>query len=289
MHEILSQESPIWIHLHVPSHQRRRSCTHTILSAWASNTIFLSFHIFVLICSLLVLLIRSCTLIFLHPGIYGGIVEPVFTYEFAVNASIDKPVNKYFPVRLPSNKCSHECSFASKFLDKSSSVHISAGTCFGICLPIGIWRYTGLKIHIHTWLCMRMQVQRMSPHTFLFYPHLFSLDSAAISFHTKSKQWGRRRPSKQIMALIQVNSGEAFLPDTVLPALVICIWLYMFPFEAWGTLLVPPCYPRAKETIREYNEHKQWWRLNLTFCPPGTHRTHRCRNIIEFLWIHLIS
>lgn len=100
---------------------------------------------------------------------------------------------------------------------------------------------------------------------FFFYLHLFSLDSAAISIHTKSKQWGRRMSSKQIMALIQMNSGGVFFSDTVLPALVICICLYMFPFEAWGTLLVPPRCPRAKKTIREYNEHKQWWRLNLTF------------------------
>lgn len=182
---------------------------------------------------------------------------------------MNKPVNKYFSARVSLNKCSHEYSFASKFLDKFSSVHVSASTCFGICLPIHIWRYTCLKIHIHMRLCMRIQVQRISPFTLLFYLYLFSLDSAAISIHKKRKQWGRRMPSKQIMALIRMNSGGVFFPDTFLPALVICIWLYMFPFEAWGTLLAPPHCPRAKKTIREYNEHKQCWRLNLTFFLQG--------------------
>ena len=75
---------------------------------------------------------------FPHPGIHGEIVAPVFKYEFAANVFVDKPVNKYFPARVSLNKCSHEYSFTNKFLDKSSSVHISACTCFGICLPIHI-------------------------------------------------------------------------------------------------------------------------------------------------------
>lgn len=244
-------------------------CVSARLHLHDHQTLFSSHFIFAFLFTCCLLSSSTHAHAFPDAGIHGGAVAPVFTYEFAANAFVDKPVNKYFPARVSLNKCSHEYSFASKFLDKSSSVHISASTCFGICLPIGIWRYTCLKIHIHMWLCMRMQVQRISPRAFLFYLHLFSLDSAAISIQKKSKQWGRRVPSKQITALIQMNSGGVFFSDTVLPALVICIWLYMFPFEARGTLLVPPRCPRAKKTIREYNEHKQWWRLNLTFFLQG--------------------
>lgn len=105
--------------------------------AWAPNTIFLSLHICVFMCLLLALL--TCTWTHLpSPGTRGGMVAPVFTWEFPAKVFVDKPVNKYFPASVSLNKSSHECSFASKFLDKSSSVHISASTCFGICLPIHI-------------------------------------------------------------------------------------------------------------------------------------------------------
>lgn len=127
---------------------------------------------------------------FPHPGIHGGIVAPVFTYEFAANAFVDKPVNNYFPARVSLNKCSHEYSFASKFLDKSSSVDISATTCFGICLPIHIWRYTCLKIHIHMWLCMRMQVQRISPRAFLFLPTPFQPGFCCNKYSHKKQAMG---------------------------------------------------------------------------------------------------
>lgn len=177
--------------------------------ARVSNTIFLLINVYILI-----FLWLPCSSIhahtFLHPDIHGGVVAPVFAHAFAANAFVDKPVSKYFSARVSLNKPSHEYSFASKFLGKFSSVHVSASTCFGICLPIHIWRYTCLKIRIHTRLCMRIQVQRLSPFTFLFYLYLFSLDSAAISIHKKRKQWGRRMPSKQIMALIWMNSGWVF-------------------------------------------------------------------------------
>lgn len=106
--------------------------------AWVPNTIFLSLHICIFICLLLALLTCTQTHL-LSLGIHGGMmIAIVFTGEFPAKAFMDKPVNKYFPASVSLNKCPHECSFASKFLDKSSSVHISASTCFGICLPIRI-------------------------------------------------------------------------------------------------------------------------------------------------------
>lgn len=182
--EHLSEESPIWIYLHIstPSHTLAQLLhKHSCLFAQAPTSVFLWVFVFPfsLACDLPSFVTHAHA--FPYPAMHVGIVAPGFTREFAANAFVDKAVNKYFPARVSLNKCSHEYSFASKFLDKSSSVHIRASTCFGICLSIRIWRYTCLKIHIHMQLCMWIQVQSISPRALLFYPHLFSPDAAAVS------------------------------------------------------------------------------------------------------------